>query len=89
MLAVVHVNFRTHAERLEIQTRLNSKPGAWDQPPIVMTLVIVHVDAVAVHVAPEVMSGTMQNPFPEPGAFEHFPRRPVDLPPAQIPLITG
>src|SRR5215203_2824562 len=86
-LAVVHVNFRTNAERIEIQTRLDREPRASDQSSIVMSFVVVHMRAVAVDIAPEVMAGTMQNLFPETGTLEHVPRGAIDLPPAEIALL--
>src|SRR6185436_1694175 len=88
-LAVMHVDFRTHAERFEIQPGFDGEAGAGKQPPIVMTLVVVHMHAVAMNLAPEAMPGTMQNPFPEPGLLEHLPCRPVDLPSPQVPLLAG
>ena len=65
------------------------KPGTGNQPPVVVAFVVVHVHAVAMHVAPEVMTRPMQNPFPEPCLFEHVSGGAVDLPAAQIPLVAG
>ena len=88
-LSVIHVDFGPDSEGFEIQTRLDGEPGAWNQPPIVVAFVVVHMHAVTVHVSPEVMTCAMQNPFPEPGTLEHVPGRAVDLPSAQVPLIPG
>ncbi len=81
--------FRAHAERIEIETRLDGEPCAGEQPSIIVGFVIVHVHTVAVHVAPEIMPGSMQNSFPKPRLLEHVPRRAIDLPPTQIALVAG
>ena len=62
----------------------DGKSGAGQQPPVVVGLVVVHVHAIAMHVAPEIMTGSMQNPFPESGLLQNVPRRAIDLPSSQV-----
>ena len=80
MLAIKHVDFRTNAEGREILTRLDGKSRTGEEPPVLVALVIIHMDAIAMHVAPKVMTGSMQDLFPVSGALQHRTGRAIHLP---------
>ena len=49
-LADEHVDLRPDAISVRVDTGFNREPRAGQQPAVVVRLVVVHVDAVAVHV---------------------------------------
>src|SRR5207247_11466493 len=56
-----HIDFRSNAEILEVDARLDGKTGAGEQPPIVVRFVVVHVDAVAVNRFAQAVPGPVQD----------------------------
>src|SRR4029453_2665287 len=60
---------------------------ARDQPPIVVGLVIVHVDSVAVHVLAEAVSRPVNELRAESRPFDDVAARAIDLVSAEIALL--
>src|SRR4029077_1147192 len=84
--AVEHINLRTYAKGREIQARFDRESRSGEQPAIVMALIVIHMHAVTVHLAPEVMAGPMQDLFRIARVLEDRTRRAIDLPSAQVLL---
>ena len=80
-----HVDFGANAEVVEVQARFDCEAGARQQPPVVVRLVVVHVDAVAVDRFAEAVTGPVQDVFAVPGAAQHRRGGAVDLPAREVP----
>ena len=58
-----------------VDAGFDREPRARDQAALVVRLVVVHVDAVAVHALAEAVAGAVDELRAEAGAFDHVPRR--------------
>ena len=72
-----HVDLGAHAEAVEIQSRLDGEPGAWQDPPFVVRLVVVEVHAVAVDTLSQAVTGPMQDVGAVPRLLE--PAKPNEI----------
>ena len=63
------------------------KPVPGEQPPVVVGLVVVHVDAVPVHRFAEAVPGAVQHVGAVAGAAQDRRRRPIDFPAAKLAAI--
>ena len=79
-----HIDFRPNPEVFEVDARLDREAGADEQTPVVVRLVVVHVDAVAVNRFAEAVARPVQDAIAVPGVPQHRRRRAVDLPAAQL-----
>src|SRR5581483_5722160 len=79
-----HVDLRSDAEVFEIDARLDRKAGSREQAPIVVRLVIVHVDAVAVDRLPETVARPVEDLRGVAPADDHLARGAIDLPAANL-----
>src|SRR3954462_1366062 len=79
-----HVDFGANAKRVEIQTRFDGEARAWQNPSVVMRLVIVETHAVSMDVFAKTMAGPVQDVLCVASRFQHHPRCPIDLPPPQF-----
>jgi len=82
-----HVDFRADPEVIEVYARLDCKPGAGQQAPVVMGLVVVHVDAVAVHRFAQAVPRPVKDAVAVAGVSQDRSRRAIDFPPAHV--LTG
>src|SRR5215510_12081563 len=89
MFAPIHVDLGPDAKGFEIEAGFNRKTRAWQQPAIVMSLVIVHVDAVAVHRLPETVPGPMHDAIAVALILEHGTRCLVHFPSPEIAPLAG
>src|SRR5436190_7499333 len=85
--ALKYVDFRSYPESFEVEAGLDRKAGAGKNPAVVVRLVIVQMDAIAVHRFAEAMPRAVENMTAVPGLLEHFPRRPIDF--AAVQLSSG
>ena len=74
-----HVDLGADAEIVEVEARFDREAEAGHEPPVVVRLVIVHVDAVAVDLLAEAVSRAVEDVRAEASADQHLPRRRVDL----------
>src|ERR1043166_2803995 len=82
-LADEHVDLGPDAERVRVDARLDREAGAGDQPALVVGLVVVHVDAVAVHFRAEAVPGAMDELRAEPRLLDDRPACAIDFETAQ------
>ena len=61
------------------------KPVPGNQAAVVVRLVVVHVDAVAVHLVAEAVAGAMDELRAESGALDHVAGRAIDFEAAELP----
>ena len=82
-----HVDLGPNAELFSIDAWFDCEAGAGNQPAVVVRLVVVHVDAVAVHLTAQAVAGPVDELRAEAGPVDHRPAGPVHFEAAQLPAL--
>src|SRR5215213_3871725 len=79
-----HVDFRADAEAVVVNARLDREAGAGNEAPVVARFVVVHVDAVAVHLFPETVPGAVNEQITISGTVDDVAAGAIDLPATKV-----
>ena len=82
-----HVDLGPNAELFSIDAWFNCKAGSGNQATIIVSFVVVHVDAVAMHLTAQAVARPVDELRAETGPVDYRPAGPVHLEPTEVPAL--